>query len=1058
MVFTRGVADRGGAVLATGGGRLILVNSEFRANAATEPSDPLDDRNSVGGGAVLAVDHDVLIRRSVLEDNNAAGSGGAIRSVGGELTVDQSELRANSAGVHGGAVAVSDGRLIAHDSTFGGPNATDANIATGDQIDDSVINGSVVAAEGGAIRITGDTFARLQGSVVQNNRAEYGGGIAVGPGATLQVIQGSTIAENSLADRGELGARGGGIYSRGIVALADSSVAGNSAAVPEGFGGGIFSTTLVTLTRSRVSANTAVHGGGILIDFGRLNIRSSVVGGPEVADGNRSLAIVGENDPSNFETGSGAGIGSFASIVRIDDSTLQNNRADLSGGGIYTTGSSVVYLTRGSVVRDNAAAGASLPTDPSVDPSSRNVRGGGGIYQLDSRLNNFNETLAVADSTITDNSADDGSGGGILGFGGRVTLTRSQVLRNFADRSGGGLEVIDGILKLRSATAVTDNRAGTATQRPEEGPQVAGLQVAGPQAAGPAANISELDPGAGAGGGVSVRRSGLGTSVATIRDSIVDNNVATRGGGLWGGGGTSVRLIDSTVAGNVAEDGGGAWNDGGTLVLTRTTLDANASQLDRTSPEGSGGGVLSTGGLVVANDSTFTGNRAGLAGGGLRATGGEVRVDRSTFGDNGSFLPRPGELVILPLQGGAISLSGPTLLRLSNSELAENFADDGSGLYIDDGAVAAITTTSSFRFGLFNDGGVVSISRSEFDGGSLTNSAGRTNILNGTTLTNTAVGVAGGRVDISDSTLSDRGFGLLSAVGNSTEVYVRRTSLTGLGMAPDEFSQGDSNIVAAEGARLSLTDVSVSDGFAFNGGGLTARSGAFVTINRATFAGNTAESSGGAISVRDEQTVLNMVNSTVSGNVVETDIDSVGSGIHIDGGTVDIASSTIAYNRFVGGGSGAGLQVSRFDDVRRVRLDNTLVIANNARDDGQGFTSFSDVEGSLDPDSSHNLIGAGFNSGLTNGQNGNNVDDYSLTDSDGFFPSPDDVLDPELADNGGFALTHALPFDSVAIDAGDEFEAVIEDSRQPLAVDQTGQDRVSNFIADIGAVEFQFGF
>ena len=64
------------------------------------------------------------------------------------------------------------------------------------------------------------------------------------------------------------------------------------------------------------------------------------------------------------------------------------------------------------------------------------------------------------------------------------------------------------------------------------------------------------------------------------------------------------------------------------------------------------------------------------------------------------------------------------------------------------------------------------------------------------------------------------------------------------------------------------------------------------------------------------------------------------------------------------------------------------------------------------------------------------------------------VLDPNLADNGGPTLTHALVPGGLAVNAGDDTKAIDAD-RNPLVYDQRGEPytRICDSAVDIGAFE-----
>jgi hypothetical protein len=183
-------------------------------------------------------------------------------------------------------------------------------------------------------------------------------------------------------------------------------------------------------------------------------------------------------------------------------------------------------------------------------------------------------------------------------------------------------------------------------------------------------------------------------------------------------------------------------------------------------------------------------------------------------------------------------------------------------------------------------------------------------------------------------------------------------------------------------------------------------------------------------------------------------------------GSASAINTTIAYNQAVGGAGGAGgapgseqyasyaswgatgaggnaagggLSVGDGDTApNSVILANTIVALNTA-----GGGAASDISGTVDPQSSYNLIGTGGSGGLANGISGNLV---------GF-------ADPRLgalADNGGPTKTIALLGGSPAFDAGDNALAVDPANLlTPLTTDQrgTGFPRILDGQVDIGAVE-----
>ncbi|MCL4433930.1 MAG: IPT/TIG domain-containing protein, partial [Actinobacteria bacterium] len=176
---------------------------------------------------------------------------------------------------------------------------------------------------------------------------------------------------------------------------------------------------------------------------------------------------------------------------------------------------------------------------------------GGGIL-------NYGGTMTVTDSTISGNSASDG--GGILNYGGTMTVTDSTISGNSASDGGGG-----GIYDF----------GGT----------------------------------------------------MTVADSTISGNSASDGGGILNYDGT-MTVTDSTISGNSASDGGGILNYDDTMTVTDSTISGNSAGAS------DGGGILNYGGTMTVTDSTISGNSASDGGGGIYDYGGTMTIVDSTISGN----------------------------------------------------------------------------------------------------------------------------------------------------------------------------------------------------------------------------------------------------------------------------------------------------------------------------------------------------------------------------------------------------------------------------------------
>jgi hypothetical protein len=204
-------------------------------------------------------------------------------------------------------------------------------------------------------------------------------------------------------------------------------------------------------------------------------------------------------------------------------------------------------------------------------------------------------------------------------------------------------------------------------------------------------------------------------------------------------------------------------------------------------------------------------------------------------------------------------------------------------------------------------------------------------------------------------------------------------------------------------------------------------------LSRCTVSNNTAHDGGGIITGGNFQSChvyLDLINSTVSGNQAT----AWGGGIQAwtwdcKDITVNLSHSTVTANAANDGGG-----LHRWGDVTFI-LQNSIVAGNT---DNHTTPSWRDCSGGIRQSQGYNLISAAY--GCPN--NG-------TTDITPRTPLTDD-LDLVLADNGGFAPTHALPAGSQAIDA---IPAGVNGCGTTYTVDQRGEPRPQNGRCDIGAYE-----
>lgn len=220
--------------------------------------------------------------------------------VSGQRTVTIIGMTLTGAGSNRNAIIVQQySNLYLSDSIVTENNGTGIlNDGTNVHIDDSEISWNRSSYDGGGIYNRG--YIYLSNTIIANNSAQNGGGIAHQFDGYIWIRNGSIIRDNTAADWGggiyQWGGRidithstigpgnqsfsGGGIYNSGylnntnsgFLVMSNSTLSGNTAA----YGGGIFrsvqsvtgraSLANVTITNNRSTATAEPGGGGLMID------------------------------------------------------------------------------------------------------------------------------------------------------------------------------------------------------------------------------------------------------------------------------------------------------------------------------------------------------------------------------------------------------------------------------------------------------------------------------------------------------------------------------------------------------------------------------------------------------------------------------------------------------------------------------------------------------------------------------------------------------------------------------------------------------------------------
>jgi len=498
--------------------------------------------------------------------------------------------------------------------------------------------------------------------------------------------------------------------------------------------------------------------------------------------------------------------------VSVTNSAVTGNKATEEGGGLWNS-STGTFSVSGTEVSGNTASG------PAAD------QGGGGLFS-------DGGSLSVFDVDITGNSADglSGSGGGILNNLGVLTVERSSIRDNDAQRAGGGIDV----------------NAGTTT---------GGVVTT-------SVRLSTLDgnsTGANPGNGGGLHLTGAG-QVSFARSYVQNNTASAEGGGIWNSATGTMTVSQTVVVGNTAsgpladQGGGGLFSDGGSLTVRGSSVRGNMAD----GLSGSGGGILNNLGTLSVDDTLIGTNSAQRAGGGIEANVGTTRVSGSTLSENTAG-PNPGN-------GGGLHLTGAGSVDVTGTLITRNDAtDEGGGLW--NSATGTMTVSRSNVVdnradgddadqgggGLFNDGGSLRVSGSRLEG-------------------NTATGVSGsgggilnnlGTLSVSDTVVDDNSS---TRAGGGIEANVGSTDLSQV--------------------RLSNNSTGFNPG---NGGGLHLTGAGTVTIDDSRVTENIASSEGGGLWNSDTGT-MTVTDTAIKGNAapVGPQVFNDGGTFTIDGQPVPV--------------------------------------------------------------------------------------------------------------------------------------------------------------------------
>ena len=339
--------------------------------------------NEAGAGIRGGENTDIVVRNSVIANNEAYSGGGIFAQDRSAVSIVDSTISDNKARHGGGVSGARYGTITVTGSTISGNSVGDSgggiNVYEKGAITvtDSTVSDNTAGYYGGGISGHGVTILVTNSIVADNTSQQLGGGIygGYGDGSVLEVTD-SVISGNSGRDGGGIWGgsvevtnttisgtvNGNGIFTAGSMVLTGCTLSGN-------LDGAMYSRNNITLDSCTVSNNVerAVQAqDDVLVTNSRIiNNDSSGIFGSDVTVMDSLIAY-----------NSGSGVSSFSGRVEVINSTIAHNTAT-NGGGISVSHSSVT-VTNSTIVNNSATSSS----------------GGGGIWK------GYNNNPCILNNTV----------------------------------------------------------------------------------------------------------------------------------------------------------------------------------------------------------------------------------------------------------------------------------------------------------------------------------------------------------------------------------------------------------------------------------------------------------------------------------------------------------------------------------------------------------------------------------------------------------------------------------------------------------------------------------
>ena len=807
-------------------------------------------------------------------------------------------------------------------------------------VTDSADGGKVTggnANNGGGIKIEGNSTCILNKiTITENKAANEGGGIYIESGSLI--MNGGAISGNKAGDAGGILNNGGSIVFDGVLVNGNTSTEyGGSGINNKGSaiiknctitnnksvkdGAGVYTDSDITIENCIISSNTTdSYGAGVRVLYGTATITGCTI------DGNTA-----------YTTGGGIAVGDDGKIVLSGGTKITGNTGYREGGGIWVGSTGNVDISGVVEVSGNPASGIFLSsgrkliiTGPLSEGNNKSVIDvvlGNQQGVFTSGYTAYNEGVDPYEFFTPESGCSlvlDGNEAKVITSLWGELQHRINIAENNSvislDRHYKA-QADDNTLTIPEGKIITINLNGYNIDRGLKGYTADGeaITVKGNLTIADTAGGGTISGGYGDGGGVCVYTDG---SFTLEGGSITGNSGNQNGGGILVHEGGSAILEGGKVENNKAPNGGGIYSAGSLEVRSSASVNNNSAT--------NGGGIYVAEKKTTVNGAAITSNSADKGGGVYIAGGGNTLEisDCSIRGNNAVT------------EGGGVWHGADSRFSIHGAvTVNDNDSVQGSNILLKEGCVVNITgdiTGSSLD--LMSDNINIALTNGLTEStpdGTETEEYAKSIFTYGGVDYSTAL-------EVRDNELYHKAVTADDWVDNwkALREYVSDGSHEGktVALSRDIDAGDDNEVIMVDGGNIK--DVTVDlNGHKMDRKGdgdnndrvFRVQNGAHLTVKDSVgtgvITGGLDDDDGGAFSIEDEASGLNLENVIIRGNRAQSD-----GGAILVRGTLTMTGGAIIGNK--ADDTGGAIYCT---NSGKFTLTNVIISGNEAENDGGAF-------------------------------------------------------------------------------------------------------------------------